>query len=192
MRADKIDHVSFTAFMQLNSQRQDEYQIHASSLSNHDNSGLILLTFSNITQKEKLEFIENEQRTMADVLRDISSTLNSTLDFDTILINILDQMARVVPYDSASIMLLDDDQETARIYAARGLYDQRGLIDWRKQGSLQVSQTPILRKMFLSGFPLVVRILRSNLAGLQLLKPPGSIRTLELPSKPAVEQLLDF
>jgi putative nucleotidyltransferase with HDIG domain len=140
----------------INSHTFRDFETHLSLILKGDARNTIFLTLYDVEKSRNLDMIENEQRTIADVLRDISATLNSNLDFDTILEKILEQMARVVPYDSASIMLLENDQETARIYSAKGLYDQRGLLDWRKEGTLLVSKTPILRRMFLTGLPLVV------------------------------------
>ncbi|MEN6436068.1 MAG: HD domain-containing phosphohydrolase [Anaerolineaceae bacterium] len=152
----KSDYIITTLPFRVSSNGYRDFEMHLSVLLNGESRNTFLITFYDIEKTRNLELIETEQRTIADVLRDISATLNSNLDFDTILEKILEQMARVVPYDSASIMLLDKDQETARIYAAKGLYDQRGLLDWRKEGILLVSKTPILRRMFLSGLPLVV------------------------------------
>lgn len=66
---------------------------------------------------------ERQQRHLAETLRQSAATLNSTLDLDHVLRMILEQLARVVNYDSATIMLLQADalQVVARQGALSGL-----------------------------------------------------------------------
>ncbi|MBA3533753.1 MAG: GAF domain-containing protein [Ardenticatenales bacterium] len=49
---------------------------------------------------------EQQRRTLAETLREASHALNSSLDREQVLQLILDQLARVVEYDSTSVMLL--------------------------------------------------------------------------------------
>jgi PAS domain S-box-containing protein len=67
---------------------------------------------------------ERAQRAQAEALRDTAEALASTLDFDEVLERILEQAARVVPYDAATIMLIEDG--TARVVRSVG-YAERGL-----------------------------------------------------------------
>jgi len=50
--------------------------------------------------------IERNQREVADALFETSKTISETLDFETVLDRLLEQVARVVPYDSASVLLI--------------------------------------------------------------------------------------
>ena len=61
---------------------------------------------------------EQTRRLAADTLRDVAQTLTSVLAQDEVLALILDQLARVIPYDSASLMLREGNQ--LRIAATRG------------------------------------------------------------------------
>lgn len=54
--------------------------------------------------------IERNQREIADALFETSKSLSETLDFETVLDRLLDQVARVVPYDSACVLMVQDDQ----------------------------------------------------------------------------------
>ncbi|HNT77495.1 MAG TPA: response regulator [Anaerolineae bacterium] len=65
---------------------------------------------------------EHDQRKLIEALRDTAITINSTLNLDQILERILDNVARVAPYDAANIMLLNDAMTEARIVRGRG-YD---------------------------------------------------------------------
>lgn len=67
------------------------------------------------------------RRTQADTLRDISVTIGSSLDLPQVLGRILDEIGRVLPYDSASIQLLDPRRTALRIVEARGFENRDAL-----------------------------------------------------------------
>jgi PAS domain S-box-containing protein len=66
---------------------------------------------------------EQRRRRLADTLASIARTINSTLDLNKVLDLILEQLALVVDYDSSSIMLYDDLEETLSVRAARRFED---------------------------------------------------------------------
>jgi GAF domain-containing protein/ActR/RegA family two-component response regulator len=69
---------------------------------------------------------EQERRKIADTLIDVGRTVASTLEPDEVLQTILDQLGRVVNYDSASILLNApgvEDGSSAILKATRGLDD---------------------------------------------------------------------
>jgi PAS domain S-box-containing protein len=68
----------------------------------------IMLMAADITERKRMEESEREQRLMAEALRDTAVALNSTLEFDELLDRILNNIANVVPHDSASIMLVEE------------------------------------------------------------------------------------
>ena len=61
---------------------------------------------------------EQERRRFASTLREIAQTVNSTLDPAQVFTAVLEQLERVIGYDSASIFLLEDTR--LRMVAARG------------------------------------------------------------------------
>ncbi|MEZ4642939.1 MAG: GAF domain-containing protein [Chloroflexota bacterium] len=63
--------------------------------------GLALARINSVLQ-------EHEQRELAETLREITNALNSSLTLSAVLDVILEQLVRVIPYSSASIMLLQD------------------------------------------------------------------------------------
>jgi len=79
-----------------------------------------------ITERKRMEQAEREQRILAQALRDTAAALTSTLHFDQVLDRILANVGRVVPHDAASIMLIDAEQRTTRIYRSHG-YAERGM-----------------------------------------------------------------
>lgn len=66
---------------------------------------------------------EQERRRIASTLIDVSRDVGSTLQYDEVLDRVLEQMQRVVPYDTASILLAtgqQDDTRTMIIAATHG------------------------------------------------------------------------
>ncbi|MEM7343115.1 MAG: GAF domain-containing protein [Chloroflexota bacterium] len=64
---------------------------------------------------------EREARIQADTLREVAAILGGTLDLNEVFVRILAQLARVIPSDSSSIILRQEDQ--FEIVAARGFPD---------------------------------------------------------------------
>jgi GAF domain-containing protein len=68
----------------------------------------------------QLHAAEREQRTLADTLRNIGLMLSAELNPDAILDTLLDHVARVVPYDSACVLMFDQRTGHVRIARERG------------------------------------------------------------------------
>ncbi len=68
-----------------------------------------------------------QQKLLAETLRDIATTLNSSLDLDEILDKILDHISRLIPYETASLVVRENDE--LRVIRHRG-HEQRGLVEW--------------------------------------------------------------
>lgn len=62
-----------------------------------------------------------ESHRLSDMLRETIATLVGSRNEDEVLQGILDYLGKVVPYDSASIMLVEDNSKTLRMKAARGI-----------------------------------------------------------------------
>jgi len=67
-------------------------------------------------ENARLFTAEEQRRHLADTLSEIARRLAATLDLDEVLSLILKQLDRVVPYDSASIFLLQDNRLTIRAW----------------------------------------------------------------------------
>ena len=63
---------------------------------------------------------EQARRVVADTLRTVAARLTGVLALDDIYALLLDQLALVVPYDSASLMLREDNTNFLRIVVTRG------------------------------------------------------------------------
>jgi len=68
---------------------------------------------------EQAQAAERSQRVIAEALRDSAAALTGTLTLDEVLERILTNVGRVVPYDSASLMLVEGD--TLRLAGGRRL-----------------------------------------------------------------------
>ncbi|MCC6192159.1 MAG: GAF domain-containing protein [Anaerolineales bacterium] len=64
---------------------------------------------------------ERRQRELAVALHEASIALSTTLEIDTVLDRLLDQAARIVPCDAASLLVLDADSQGARMVRHREL-----------------------------------------------------------------------
>ncbi len=70
---------------------------------------------------------ERRRRRLAEILREVSAALTATLHLDDVLDLILNGLDRVVSYDVASILLVNEPGEIT-LRAIRGLSDTQGLI----------------------------------------------------------------
>lgn len=113
-----------------------------------DRPGHVVVSHENITERKRAEQMEHEQRVLAEALRDSAASLSSTLDPKELVQNILVQVNRVVPHDSAFIALVDG--ETATVVAHRG-YGR-----YAPDETFKVSERPHLSWVLRSRRPLIV------------------------------------
>lgn len=104
-------------------------------------------------ERLRTERAEREQRILAEALRDIASVLNSTLDFNTVLDRILDNIERVVPSETAMIMLVQNG--VARPIRQRG-FDKRGLINWIDELHLVCNEIPDFKRAITTHKPQLI------------------------------------
>lgn len=113
-----------------------------------------ITTENDITNTRLLE-VEREQRELAEALREVGAALNATLDFNTVLDRLLDQVGRLAPYDTGNVFLLD--QGFARVVRTRG-HEKFGAEIARAAAALSfnLATTPNLRQMAESKEPLLI------------------------------------
>ena len=92
---------------------------------------------------------ETRRRMVAETLQQVSTAINATLDRERVLSLILDQLGQVVPYSSASIMLLTGDE--LEVAALRGIAPQ-GL----KLLASQIKNSKTLQKILIEGQPVLI------------------------------------
>ncbi|HET7377772.1 MAG TPA: GAF domain-containing protein, partial [Anaerolineae bacterium] len=98
---------------------------------------------------------EHEQRELAEALREVGVALSGTLNFDEVLDRLLAQIARIAPYDSASVMLVEDGR--ARVTRLHG-YEKFGtkVMQETSAMSFDIASTPNLQWMYEHQKPLIV------------------------------------
>lgn len=99
--------------------------------------------------------VEREQRELAEALREVGAVLNGTLDFNTVLDRLLDQVGRVAPYDTGNVFLID--QGFARVVRTRG-HERFGPDVARIAATLSfnLATTPNLRQLAENKEPLLI------------------------------------
>lgn len=98
---------------------------------------------------------EHDQRKLAETMRDIGTTLTTSLDMNEILDLLLDQLSRLVPYDGGNVALVDGP--ITRIERFRG-YE---LVGKKKASTLmsrprEIEKTENLRMIINSRKPLII------------------------------------
>jgi GAF domain-containing protein len=78
-------------------------------------------------ENARLFEVEQGRRQEAETLRQAAESINSTLDIRKVLTSILDNLNRVVPFDSAGVFLIEND--VVRLTALRGMPDGEASID---------------------------------------------------------------
>jgi PAS domain S-box-containing protein len=81
--------------------------------------GGIILFSEVITERRRMMTSEREQRLIAETLREANVALTQTLTLETILTTLLEYLSRLVPYDSANVMLVEGGS-VVRVHALRG------------------------------------------------------------------------
>ncbi|MBC7872187.1 MAG: PAS domain S-box protein [Chitinophagaceae bacterium] len=114
----------------------------------------ILAIVQDNTERLRAENAEREQKVMAEALRDTAALLNSTLQLDEVLERMLGNLARVVPHDAASIMLVEDDE--TRIIRHHGFESFGTAIETLSQLRFKIAETQKFIEMSETGIPLVI------------------------------------
>ena len=107
-----------------------------------------------IEERRQAEAAEREQRVLAEALRDTAEVLVSTLDVSEVWDRILSQVWRVVSYDAANIMQVDE-QGHARIVRSRG-YTKFSTEPGLMANKIPVAETVNLNQMARTGEPIII------------------------------------
>lgn len=122
-------------------------------------------------ENARLFTAEQERRKLASTLQEIARTISSTLDPAQVFDQVLEQLERVVDFDSASIFLVENDE--LRLVAVRGFEDDEGLSGLRLDLESDLLDTQMLR----SGEPMKLDDVQAH---------EGWLKTEELPESRAI------
>ncbi len=134
----------------------------------HDDEGKLVSRTGlavDITELKKIEAAEHEQRTLAEALRDTAAALNSTLEPDDVLDQILDRVGDVVPNDTANLMLVESG--IARVARFRG-YAEQGIEDWPTEQRFKIEEFHTLKHMYTTKEAICIRDVRERSDWVQL------------------------
>ena len=132
----------------------------ARNLLTVDGVRAIIINGRDITERRQLLEVEKRQRTIAEALLDISIALNSTLDFDDVIMRLLDNIGSIIPHQSANVMLMDEDYKTTA-RALRG-YDSYSTKVEAENFHFNALETPTFKFMLDTLEPLLVDDIHSN------------------------------
>ncbi|MCC7359230.1 MAG: GAF domain-containing protein [Anaerolineales bacterium] len=103
-------------------------------------------------EQARLFAAEREQRHLAEVLRETGALLSASLETDAVLDQLLEQVARVVPYDTATIMLREG--ELYRVARLRGYTPEQTA--QLHEATFDARTTANLRTVIETGAPLII------------------------------------
>lgn len=109
-----------------------------------------------ITERKRTEQAEREQRILAEALRDSVSALNNTLEVDEVIDRIFSNASKVVPFQAATIILLEMEPGNRVRVAANFGYQRRGSQDWLQKSTFSLEEFPNLKRMYDTGKPLAI------------------------------------
>lgn len=115
-------------------------------------SGGRIEQYTDITERKMLEVAELEQRQFAEALRDIATILTSSLDLHSVLGRVFNNLYRVLPHDSASITIVDDDHT----WVATPRTDNRNDLDIVIDNPTHTHYGSYLTHMYRTREPLIV------------------------------------
>jgi len=102
---------------------------------------------------------EREQRLLAETLYQVGTVLNSSLNYETVLDCVLEQVGILIPHDAACILLAEDG--VARLFRSCG-YTQFVTEGFPAALTLNIADTPALRKMQETRQPLVIAAVKNE------------------------------
>jgi signal transduction histidine kinase/DNA-binding NarL/FixJ family response regulator len=115
--------------------------------------------YTDITDRKMLEIAEEEHIKFAEALQDISALLTSTLDLDEVLGRILNNLGRIVPHDSATIIMLEEDHLWVAQHRHGPRRDTQELV---AEKQMQVEYRAYLETMLTTGKPVIEPDLQTN------------------------------
>jgi len=108
------------------------------------------------TQAVHLAQAEHRQQEVTETLRRVAMLINASLDLDTVLDRILEQLAQVVDYDSTSLMLAEAGKLTMR--AIRGFEESDRVLP----SSSSIENNPLFQEMLASRRPIVISDVKAD------------------------------
>lgn len=109
---------------------------------------------------ERTQAAELRARFVADSLREATVALTRSLDRETVLTTLLERMGRMVPFDRASVMLVEEAQRVS----VRAIFDGSQILRLLPEAQRQfdAAEHPVVDAILKSGTPLLIPDLRTH------------------------------
>lgn len=108
-----------------------------------------------ITEARLIHQAEREQRALAEALRDTAAVLTSTLDMNEVFDRILENVGRVVPHETANIMLVENENQIGRVVRMRG-YSNQDHVDFLNNTRVPFTEISSFNLMYRTLEPLCI------------------------------------
>ena len=120
----------------------------------------VLSVARDVTYRWLMYESERRARTSADALREATVVLTRCLDRESVLVNLLDRLRRMVPFDRASVMLLE---EAWRV-SVRAVFDGDRVVPLAPEARSEFDPTdhPIVHGILTTGAPLLIPDVRAR------------------------------
>ena len=127
-----------------------------------------------VTRRKTMQEADREQRILAEALREAGVALSATLDLDKVMDILLDQIGRVVPYDTVSLIRVSNDR--AVIVRIRGQETIAGSFPQLAHPTFLIEETPNLLQLINSQQTIIITDTQQY-PGWKNLAPVGDIRS---------------
>lgn len=95
----------------------------------------------------------SRERDLSEALQDVTTALTTSLDFETVLDRILEQVSRIIPNEACNIMLIENEQ----VRPVRWLgYERFGAEEHISNVVFSLSGTPAFKQMLSSKEPIII------------------------------------
>ncbi len=143
----------------LHTGERREVEVAVRQLTNVGNIGAgFVSVIHDVTEHKRIDAAMKDQRDLADALRDTAAALTRSLDPETVMRLILENLERVVPNRTANIMLIDGDR--VRVGFSRGYSpEEQVVID---QIEFSPYEIPTYQEMLANGRPYLVADTRTE------------------------------
>ena len=120
----------------------------------------VLSVARDVTDRWLAHEAERRARVSADALREATVALTRSLDRETVLLTLLDRMRGMVPFDRASVMILD---EASRV-SVRAVFDGDRIVPMTPDVRLEFDPTdhPVVRDILMTGTPVMIPDVRAH------------------------------
>jgi hypothetical protein len=116
--------------------------------------GLTLAIGLDVTERKLAHEADQRARSTADALREATVALTRSLDRETVLATLLDHLRRLIPFDSASVMLLEEPWRVS----VRAVFDGQRVLPLppAERPEFLATDHPIVHKILTTGAPVLI------------------------------------